>query len=483
MSDRSQMSTAHPLRFYLNLRLGPTSTSVQPIELCFHDTWRPSARRIKIDFMKAPCRFDLDDEDQPRDDSTEPETDADEASAEDMMTSICHSWPSPYGDNSLCNPVDLRPQAARRTPPWHHAIWLLGLAIAFSGLYYWQYIATASRSTSSHQLELVEAVETMCNNYLAAVPDILTPMEPLEQGQREWLPRRVVSQLHRETGLACNAIKVHQTTRGWRNAPDVSQSCEHALANLSSAVQVLDDLTADLVADSPSIFSFHAILHAFQSHLGRTPPPSSNGPRNQTADWFAESWTRALDSWADTHDRLAVPIQTCLDHLLAAKKLEQESILPWLGELEALARKQRKPSSASCNAKTSHDFLTSYLLPRRDIILDVLDDSTEHFALARATHKAVEANIRRLSAYNWHTRDLAFTEIGSFVGCKGERYIELSAAGEAEVLWLFGGAESTRVELGRIKENVTEVIENAKDRLRQFVYVDQYDEIVREPRC
>lgn len=140
-------------------------------------------------------------------------------------------------------------------------------------------------------------------------------------------------------------------------------------------------------------------------------------------------------------------------------------------------------SSASCNAKTSHDFLTSYLLPRRDIILDVLDDSTEHFALARATHKAAEANIRRLSAYNWHTRDLAFTEIDSFVGCKGERYIELSSAGEAEVLWLFGGAESTRAELGRIKENVTEVIENAKDRLRQFVYVDQYDEIVREPRC
>lgn len=346
MLNRSQTSTAPaPRRFNLNLHLGPTSTSIQPIELYFYNTWQPSTRRIKIEFIEAPCRFDSDNQDhQPRDDSNEPETDADAASTEGMTTTICHSWPSPHGDNSIYNPVDLQPQATRRTLLWHHTIWLFGLALTCSGFFYWHYIVTAGQPTSLHQLELVEAVETMCNNYLAAVPDILTPMEPLEQGQREWLPRRVLSQLHRETGLACNAVKVHQTIKGWRNTPDISQSCEHALANLSSAVQVLDDLTADLVADSPSIFSFHAILHAFQSHLGRTPLlPRTNSSRNQTADWFAESWTRALNSWADTHDRLAVPIQTCVDHLLAAKRIEQESILPWLSELEALARKQRKP--------------------------------------------------------------------------------------------------------------------------------------------
>lgn len=90
-------------------------------------------------------------------------------------------------------------------------------------------------------------------------------------------------------------------------------------------------------------------------------------------------------------------------------------------------------------------FQTTSELPSKDAILSriyLLNDATEPFALARAALEAVQVNIRRLSA----PRDLLFTEMGSFIARKGERYLRLSA-GEAEVLRLCDETGSTRAEL------------------------------------
>ncbi|KAK2052245.1 hypothetical protein LY76DRAFT_598757 [Colletotrichum caudatum] len=559
----------------LVLRLGPAPRDLQPVELCFHSTWRPCCRRrIRLHFVEfspnlldgewipqhvddidgngsledevekeggGTCRnlgqFDHDcnqdyhntfnDDD---DDLTEHDEDGDDA----PLTSITHSWKAWNGDGAdnpdrppcltlhLPDPIDLTMSPASSSPPacpssspppppspilrrtWGPPRGAVAVSLAvLVALLGW--VSMLRRPTPlallprRYKVDYVGALEVMTNNYISTLPALLSPVTSSpDPSQPAWLPRRLVTQLRREMGNACSSITGIQRARSRSSSSsssssratspppqDVEGACEQAIHHLEKAQRLLDDSTSELLSNDPLLFYFRTTLGVLYVRLDHDLPPfldnsstSRPGQRNSTADWFGDEVRQNLRFWEGHHHQLALPITQCLEHLLAAAELEKAAILPFLNAIVTHPLTgSRFILQMTENIKISVRILTSYLLPRRDLLLGLLQDSSEHLARAQVELDTLKASLETLYESNWHAPVTIFKQTGSHITCSGDVHLDMGTEETVPVMWYF---EDAKDDILKLSNEIAAAVEATTDHLTRFLLEQPRDESPRD---
>lgn len=139
----------------------------------------------------------------------------------------------------------------------------------------------------------------------------------------------------------------------------------------------------------------------------------------------------------------------------------------------SLAHYPSNPDTFPCSAghiearRTSYRLLTTYFLPRRDDLLELLRDAIEHLSRARAELRALRDTTLSLSAGNWHGPVTVFQQAGSHVSCSGAVHLE-AAARRVHVRWHFEHTSVTTARLQGLGDDILETTERLTDVLSKF---------------